>query len=89
MTKAEFVTEIASRLGITKKEAERTCEQVFDALIEATVHGDVSWPGFGKLESVERAARICRNPYTGEAIEVPAKKTVTFTPAKAFKERVQ
>ena len=90
MTKAEFTAEVARRLDVTKKEAWCICRQVFDALIEAVaVNGGMSCPGLGKFERVERAARKGRNPQTGETIEIPAKNTVTFTPAGAFKARIQ
>lgn len=90
MTKAEFTADVASRLNVPKKEAERICEQVFDALIEAVAcNGGVSWPGFGKVERVVRTARKGRNPHTGETIDIPAKNAVTFTPASAFKARIQ
>lgn len=90
MTKADFTAEVASRLEVTKKEAVRICEQVFDALIEAVAcNGGMSWPGLGKFERVERAARHGRNPQTGETIDIPAKRAVTFTPASDFKSRIQ
>lgn len=90
MTKAELIKDVASRLNVSKKEAAHACEQVFDALIEAVaVKGGMSWPGLGKFERVERAARKGRNPYTGETIDIPAKNAVTFTPASDFKARVQ
>lgn len=90
MTKAEFIAEVASRLDVTKKESERICGQVFDVLIEAVACiGCMSWPGLGKFERVERAARKGCNPQTGETIDIPAKGAVTFAPSKAFKARVQ
>ena len=90
MTKTELIADVASRLGVPKKEAERICEQVFDALIEAvSVKGGVGWPGFGMLRRVARAARKGRNPQTGETIDIPAKNAVTFTPARALKDRIQ
>lgn len=90
MKKAEFTEEVARRLGVTKKKAVRICEQVFDALIEAVAcNGGVFWPGFGKVERVERAGRKGRNPKTGETIDIPAKNAVAFTPASAFKDRIR
>ena len=90
MTKAEFTAEVARRLDVTKKEAGCICWQVFDALIEAVAcNGGMSWPGLGKFERIERAARKGRNPKTGETIDIPAKNAVTFTPAIDFKARIQ
>ena len=50
--------------------------------------GEFSWPGFGKIVSYTRKARMGRNPQTGEAIKIKAKKVLKFRPAKAFKEMV-
>lgn len=89
MTKAEFTAEVARRLDATKKEAGCICWQVFDALIEAVAcNGGMNWPGLGKFERVERAARKGRNPQTGETIDISAKNAVTFTPASDFKARI-
>lgn len=89
MTKSEFTAEVARRLDATKKEAGCICWQVFDALIEAVAcNGGMNWPGLGKFERVERAARKGRNPQTGETIDIPAKKAVKFTPASDFKARI-
>lgn len=49
---------------------------------------DVNIPGFGKFSVTERAARVGRNPKTGETIQVAASKKVSFKPAKALKEAV-
>lgn len=90
MTKAEFTVEVARRLDATKKEAGCICWQVFDALIEAVAcNGGMNWPGLGKFERVERAARKGRNPQTGETIDIAAKNAVKFTPAIDFKDRIQ
>ena len=90
MTKAEFAAEVARRLDATKKEAGCICWQVFDALIEAVArNGGMSWPGLGKFERVESAARKWRNPRTGETIDIPSKNAVTFTPAIDFEDRIQ
>lgn len=90
MTKAEFIADVARRVHMPKTEASYVCEQVFDAMVEAVAtSGSVSWPGFGKLEKVARAARKGRNPHTGETIDIPAKNAVTFTPASDFKARIQ
>ena len=90
MTKAEFTVEVARRLDATKKEAGCICWQVFDALIEAVAcNGGMNWPGLGKFERVERAARKGRNPQTGETIDITAKNAVKFTPAIDCKDRIQ
>ena len=65
----------------------------FDTLIEMATtqtrqNGEFTIPGLGKLVKAERAARIGRNPATGETIEIGAKTTVKFRLAKAAKDAV-
>lgn len=56
------------------------------AAAELLKGGEIPLPGLGKLKVKERAARICRNPRTGEAIEVPSSRKVIFAPCKDFRE---
>ena len=46
----------------------------------------MAWPKFGKFSKSERAARMGRNPQTGEAVQVPASKSMKFSAAAALKE---
>lgn len=62
-------------------------EQVIaDILAELRINGQASIKGFGKFTVVEKAARLGRNPRTGEQVQIPEKRVVKFTPAKALKE---
>lgn len=62
-------------------------ETVFaDIVSELRINGIANVKGFGKFTVVERAARIGRNPRTGESVEIASKRVVKFTPAKALKE---
>ena len=59
------------------------------AIMESVGKGDaVSLIGFGTFSQGERAERMARNPRTGEAIKIPATKTVKFTAGKGFKDAV-
>ena len=60
-------------------------EVITDCLIE---EGKVQLPGFGIFEVRDRASRLGRNPQTGEAIEIPACKTVGFKAGKALRNAV-
>lgn len=51
-----------------------------------TEDGEIPLPGLGKLKAVTKAARTGRNPATGEEIQIPAKHTAKFVPAKALKD---
>ena len=89
MNKTEMVNALSEKYGMTKKDAKAMLEAVVDTLVETLEAGNsVALPGFGKLKIVERGARIAHSPATGEAIEVPAKKVVTFKVAKALKDAV-
>lgn len=88
--KKDFIAEMASRCEITKVEAAEQFEDVFSVLKELLSEGnDVAIPDFGKFEIKERAERTGRNPATGEAIIIPAKKAIGFKVGKNLKESVK
>ena len=90
MTKAEIVKALKEKAGLaTLAQAEAAYEKLF-AIIGATLkNGDaVGVSGFGSFKVVNRKARKGRNPRTGKEIQIPASKTVKFTPGKALKESV-
>jgi DNA-binding protein HU-beta len=89
LNKKELVAMIAEIKGGTKKDAEASYDAVFEAIATALQNGDdVSVSGFGAWEVREREAYVGRNPQTGEAIDVPAKKTVVSSVSPKIKELV-
>lgn len=77
MTKGEFIEKYAEKTGFTKKVAGTAVEAFFEVLSDAMKTGDkVVFPGTFKAEVTERAARIGRNPQTGEEMQLPAKKAI-------------
>lgn len=89
MNKNEFVTVLAERNNLTKREAEEMYDIVFCTLGEVVAEGnEVSISGVGKVKIVDRSARTARNPKTGGTVEVPAKKVPKFQFAKNIKEAV-
>lgn len=89
MNKQELINEIAEDADLSKAEVGRVLDTLGLCAQNALTQGDeVVLPGIGKLKTKERAARTSRNPKTGEAVEVPAKTVVKFSPAKALKEAV-
>ena len=90
MNKADIISKVHEVLGITKADAERAVDTVFDG-IEATMKdgGQVSIAGFGIFEAKTRAAREARNPRTGETVKVPAMRVPKFRAAKALKDAVK
>ncbi|WP_028536175.1 HU family DNA-binding protein [Paludibacterium yongneupense] len=87
MTKQELIKHLAEQADVSNKQA----ESVLNALITAvqdTVRagGQLTITDLGKFGSVERAAKLGRNPKTGEVVPIAAKRAAKFTPAKRLKE---
>ncbi len=89
MTKSELTASVASKSGLTKKNAEKALNAFLASIEQALVKGDtVQAIGFGTFEAKERAARKGHNPQTGAEIEIKASRVPTFKPGKALKEAV-
>ena len=89
MNKTELINAVAERSGVTKKDAESVISATIDAITAALAAGDkVQLTGFGSFEVKERAARVGRNPRTGEATEIPASRIPAFKAGKALKDSV-
>lgn len=82
VTKADLVDSISAKAGFTKKDASAALAAVLESIGENLAKGEkVSLIGFGAFEVKNRAARQGRNPATGEVIQIPARKAVTFKPS--------
>ena len=89
MTKAELVEDVARAAELTKKDAERLVEIVFESIIETLNNGEkIELRGFGSFRVRERGARRGRNPKTGDPVSIPAKRVVKFRVAKAAKDSI-
>ena len=89
MTKTDLVAYVAEKAELTKKEASKAVDAVFEAIERSLKRGEkVQLIGFGNFEVRERAARKGRNPQTGEEIEIAASKLPAFSAGKALKESV-
>ncbi len=90
MNKTELINAVAEASELSKKDATKAVDAVFDTILEALKAEDkVQLIGFGNFEVRERAARKGRNPQTGEEIEIPASKVPAFKPGKALKDAVK
>ena len=87
LSKSQIAAAIADKVGLTKKQAVQTLEVVVD-LAYKNAKKSFTLPGLGKLVLVNRKARMGRNPATGEAIKIKAKKVVKFRVAKACKDAI-
>lgn len=88
-TKAQLINAISADLGVTKKAAhaflDSFAKQVHTSVSDA---GEALIPGVGKLKVRERSARSGRNPRTGEALQISARKTVRLASSKGLKALV-
>jgi DNA-binding protein HU-beta len=87
LTKSQIAEEIATKNNITKKAAVEILEFIAQLAYE-NAKDTFTLPGLGKLVLVDRKARIGRNPATGAAIQIPAKREVKFHVAKAVKDAI-
>lgn len=87
MTKAQIVAHFADKLALPKKTAAAFLEEQAKLAGKEAKNG-FTVSGLGKLVLVNRKARMGRNPQTGEAIKIPAKRVVRFRVAKAMKDSV-
>ncbi len=89
MNKTGLIDEIAASADISKSAAARALDAVI-AAVQATLKAgeEVSVAGFGTFYVGERAARIGRNPQTGESIEIKAGKVPKFRAGKALKDAI-
>lgn len=89
MNKAELVTAVAKKTGLSKKDTEQAVNATFDTITEVLAGGEkVQLVGFGAFEVKERGARVGRNPQTKEEIEIPASRVASFKIGKALKDAV-
>ena len=87
MTKSQIIAAVAEKSGISKAQSKDALEALAALAYEGAADG-FTIPGIGKLVKVDRAARMGRNPATGESIQIPAKTVLKFRIAKAAKDAV-
>ena len=89
MNKSELVASVAEKAGLTKKDAEKAVNAVFDSITETLVAGEkVQLVGFGTFEVRERKERQGQNPQTTQPITIPATKVPAFKAGKGLKDAV-
>ena len=87
MSKSAIASALAEKLDVPKKQAALFVEEFANLAYKEAKNG-FTLAGLGKLVLVNRKARMGRNPATGEAIKIPAKKVVKFRVAKACKDAI-
>jgi DNA-binding protein HU-beta len=86
MNKAELIDVLTKKLGSDRRSATAAVENVVDTIVRAVHKGDsVTITGFGVFEQRRRAARVARNPRTGETVRVKPTSVPAFRPGAQFK----
>lgn len=89
MNKVDLIRSAMERVELKKADAVALVDGIFEDITDSCIGGEpVKIPGFGQFKVRDRAARIARNPATGQPVKVPAKRVFKFLPAKALKEAV-
>ncbi len=89
MTQSQVAAHLADKVKISKKDAKVALEELTSLVVrELKKEGSLRLAGLGIFRKRKTKARMGRNPATGEAIKIPARTRLRFTPAKALKDAV-
>ena len=90
MTKSELIERIAVRQAqLSTKDVELAVKCVIDQMVNGLASGQrIEIRGFGSFSLHYRAARVGRNPKTGEQVQLPGKHVPHFKPGKEMRDRV-
>lgn len=87
MTKQELVAAMAEATGVSKKQADENVEAFCGIITVSLAEGaEITLPGIGKFSVVQKAARTGRNPKTGEAVKIAARRAPKFSASKVLKD---
>ena len=90
LTKAQLADLLFEHIGLNKRESKDMIDAFFDLIAKSLVDGeDVKLSGFGNFQIRTKAPRPGRNPRTGEAIPIGARRVVTFHASTKLKEQIQ
>lgn len=89
ITRNDLANRLRERFGLTTADAYKMIDVVFDEICESLINGkEVKFAGFGSFKILDKAARIGRNPKTGESAIISARRVATFRPSNEFRARV-
>jgi DNA-binding protein HU-beta len=90
MNKAELVARIAKDAALTKRQSEKVLDALMGSIQDALSNGEkITLMGFGTFSAMSRVARTGRNPRTGQALYLPARKTPKFSAGKGLREALR
>jgi integration host factor subunit alpha len=86
-TKASIIDEICQKIGLPKKDSTDIVELLFDTMKVTLERGEnLKISGFGSFTVRQKKSRLGRNPQTGQAMEITARKVVTFKPSQVLRD---
>jgi integration host factor subunit alpha len=89
MTKADIIEAIYQKIGYSKKDAADMVEMIFNTIKDTLARGEkIKISGFGNFVVRDKKARTGRNPQTGEAIQISARRVLTFKPSQVLRAEV-
>jgi len=89
MTKADIVENVYKKVGFSKKDSAELVELIFKIMKETLSDGSkIKISGFGNFVVREKQERVGRNPQTGEAIKISARRVLTFKPSQILKDEL-
>lgn len=89
VTKADIIEKVYKEAGFSKKEASDLVDLVFKVIKDTLSRGEkVKISGFGNFSIRDKASRVGRNPQTGDAMNISARRVLTFKPSQILKEDI-
>ncbi len=89
MNRAELISAVSDATALPRAQVDATLSAVLDQIVAATAAGQkTTLTGFGSFQPMDRSARAGRNPATGEALQIPANRGVSFKAGATYKAQV-
>lgn len=89
ITRNDLAMKLRDEFGFTASQSGKLIDIIFNEICESLVNGEeVKFSGFGTFKILDKSARVARNPKTGEAAIVSARRVATFRPCNEFRARV-
>ena len=89
ITRNDFANRLRERYGLTTADAFKLVDIIFEEIRESLIHGEeVKFAGFGSFKILAKPERMGRNPKTGDAAVITARRVASFRPSNEFRRRV-
>lgn len=89
VTRSDLAMKLRDEFGFTAAQSGKLIDVIFEEICESLINGEeVKFAGLGTFKILDKSARVARNPKTGEAAIVSARRVATFRPSNEFRKRV-